>query len=130
MIFAINVCSAPHSSQASYTAYQFAKSLLAQGHELHRVFFYQDGVQNATELAAPPQDELDLCSAWSKLSDEHNVDLVVCISAALKRGVIDKEEALRYQKNAFNLADRFVLGGLGQLVEATVAADRLITFGN
>ncbi len=130
MIFAIQVLSTPYASQASYTAYQFAKSLLAQGHQLHRVFFYQDGVQNATKLATPPQDEFDLHKAWQALAREHRVDLVVCIAAALKRGVLNDEEAKRYGKDTFNLANGFDLGGLGQLIEAAVAVDRLITFGN
>lgn len=130
MIFSIIVHSAPYSSQASYSAYQFAKSLLAQGYQLHRVFFYQDGVLNATKLAAPPQDEMNLYEAWQSLSFTHGVDMVVCISAALKRGLMNQEEAQRYQKESYNLADGFSLGGLGQLAEAAVASDRLITFGN
>ena len=130
MIFAINVYSAPYSSQASYTAYQFAKSLLSQGHELYRVFFYQDGVHNATRLASPPQDEFDLYKAWQELAVNYNIDMVVCIAAALKRGILNEEEAARYQKDANNLGEGFTLGGLGQLIEAAVEADRLITFGN
>lgn len=130
MIFAINIYSAPHSSQASFTAYQFAKSLIAQGHKLHRVFFYQDGVHNATRLASPPQDEFDLYKAWQELAEAHNIDMVVCIAAALKRGILNAEEAARYRKDANNLAEGFTLGGLGQLIEAAVEADRLVTFGN
>lgn len=130
MIFSICVYSAPYSSQSSYSAYQFAKSLLAQGHRLYRVFFYQDGVHNATKLAAPPQDEIDLYSAWQLLAKEHEIDLVVCIAAALKRGLINQEEAHRYQKEAHNLAEGFSLSGLGQLVDAAVNSDRLITFGH
>lgn len=130
MIFAINVLSAPYSSQASYSAYQFAKSVIAQGHQLHRVFFYQDGIHNATTLATPPQDEFDLHNAWQELAREHHIDLVICIAAALKRGVLSQGESVRYQKNGSNLAEGFSLGGLGQLIEAAVVADRLITFGN
>lgn len=130
MIFAINVHAAPYSSQASYSAYQFAQSLLSQGHILHRVFFYLDGIHNASKLASPPQDEFDLYNAWKELANNHGIELVVCIAAAMKRGVINKEEAVRYQKDSHNLADSFVLGGLGQLIEAAVVSDRLITFGH
>lgn len=130
MIFSICVHSAPYSSQSSHSAYQFAKTLLTQGHQLYRVFFYQDGVHNATKLAAPPQDEIDLYSAWQKLAQDHQVDLVVCIAAALKRGLVNQEEANRYQKESNNLADGFSLSGLGQLVDAAVNSDRLITFGH
>ena len=129
MIFSIAVYSAPYSSQASYSAYQFAAAALKQGHNVHRVFFYQDGVHNATNLAAPPQDEFNLQQAWQLLAQNHNLDLVVCIAAALRRGILDEGEAKRYSKSSHNLADTFTISGLGQLVEAAAISDRLISFG-
>ncbi len=128
--FALAVFAAPYSSQASLTAFRFAQALLDQGHSIVRIFFYQDGVHNATSLAAPPQDEFDLCAAWQQLANSHQLDLVVCIAAALRRGVINQQEANRYEKPAANLGEEFSLSGLGQLVEAAVVADRLICFGS
>lgn len=129
MIFSLAVYSAPYSSQASYSAYQFAVAALNQGHSVHRVFFYQDGVHNATNLAAPPQDEFNLQQAWQRLAKDHNLDFVVCIATALRRGVLDEAEAKRYDKPSHNLANEFTISGLGQLVEAAVISDRLINFG-
>jgi len=129
MIFSLAVYSAPYSSQASYSAYQFAVAVLNQGHKLHRVFFYQDGVHNATNLATPTQDEFNLPLAWQRLANDHNLDLVVCIAAALRRGLLDESEAARYGKPSHNLASEFTISGLGQLVEAAVISDRLISFG-
>jgi tRNA 2-thiouridine synthesizing protein D len=57
------------------------------------------------------------------------MDLVVCIAAALRRGVLNQEEAERYEKSTHNLAQEFNISGLGQLVDAAVNSDRLITFG-
>ena len=129
MIFSLAVYATP-TSQASDSAYQFANAVIAsEQHQLYRVFFYCDGVYNASLLNCPPQDETDHTSRWQKLSIQHKVDLVVCIAAALRRGVIDQSEANRYEKPSSNLADQFSLSGLGQLVEATVKSDRLITFG-
>lgn len=130
MIFSIAVYGAPHSSQASHSALQFARAVLAEGHQLYRVFFYQDGIHNATSLAAVPQDEPDLVAGWQALGLEQGVDLVVCIAAALRRGILDETEQSRYEKTAHNLASGFVLGGLGQLMDASVSSDRLITFGH
>jgi tRNA 2-thiouridine synthesizing protein D len=127
MIFSLAVYAAPYSSQASNTAYQFATALLEQGHTLHRIFFYHDGVHHATTLASPPQDELNLYQAWNELASKH--DLVICIAAALKRGILNSEEAKRYDKSAHNLSDNYSLSGLGQLVDATIVSDRFITFG-
>ncbi len=129
MIFSLAVYSAPYSSQASYSAYQFAVATLNQGHRLHRVFFYQDGIHNSTSLAAPPQDEFNLQQAWQQLAKEHDLDLVVCIAAALRRGVLNESEAKRYDKTSHNLAEGFNISGLGQLVEAAVISDKLINFG-
>ena len=130
MIFSLAVYSAPHSSQASDTAYRFAEALLAEGHSLYRVFFYQDGVHNSSNLLTIAQDEADIPSRWQHLSNTHQVDLVVCIAAALKRGILNQEEADRYEKPAHNLRQGFALSGLGQLVDAALASDRLIIFGS
>lgn len=130
MIFSLAVYSAPYSSQASYSALQFAKAVLAGNHQLYRVFFYHDGIHNATDLASPPQDEYQLINEWRTLAQQHHTDMVVCIAAALRRGIIDVNEQRRYEKSAFNLTTPFVLGGLGQLLDAAVSSDRIITFGD
>jgi len=70
-----------------------------------------------------------MVTQWQALARDHDIDLVVCIAAALRRGVLDESEQSRYEKPANNLAAGFVLGGLGQLLDAAVSSDRLITFG-
>ncbi|MDQ2075665.1 sulfurtransferase complex subunit TusD [Marinimicrobium sp. ABcell2] len=129
LVFSLAVYGAPFSAQASQTAYAFAKALIDVGHRLERVFFYQDGIHAANVLAVPPQDEENLTEAWHSLAREHQVELVVCIAAALRRGLLNGEEAQRYGKPASNLAPGFEIAGLGQLLEAAVTSDRLITFG-
>ena len=129
MIFSLAIYSAPHTTQASDSAYRFAETLLSEGHSLYRVFFYQDGVYNSSNLITPAQDETDISSGWQQLSAKYQIDMVVCIAAALKRGVLNQEEAERYEKPAHNLRDGFAISGLGQLVDAALMSDRLITFG-
>lgn len=129
MIFSLAVYAAPYSSQASDSAYRFALSLLENGHKLYRVFFYHDAVHTASSLITPPQDEMNLMHCWQTLASKHEIDLVVCIAAALKRGLLNQQESARYDKGAFNLAEGFEISGLGQLVDAAVISDRLITFG-
>lgn len=130
MIFSLAIYSAPHSSQASDSAYRFACAAIASGHCLRRIFFYHDGIHNASSLAAAPQDEIQFPTRWQTLAQIHNIDLVVCIAAALRRGMLNEEEADRYQKPGHNLLPGFELSGLGQLVDAVLASDRLITFGS
>ncbi len=119
MKFGIVINEGPYQHQSSDTAYQFAKAAIAGGNEVWRVFFYHDGVNNASKLTAPPQDDRNVVARWTKLAEEHKVDLVVCVAAALRRGI--QEE---------NLAQGFRISGLGQLVEAGIKCDRLITFGD
>jgi len=130
MKFSLAVYSAPHSSQSAASALRFARALLEQGHQLYRVFFYCDGVHNGSGLAAPPQDEVDLVGEWQSLQREQQLDLVVCIAAAQRRGVLNEREAQRLEKPAANLAEGFELAGLGQLADALVNSDRLVTFGD
>lgn len=130
MKFGILVNEGPYQHQASDSAYQFTKAALEKGHEIFRVFFYHDGVNNATCLGVPPQDDRNVTDRWSKLAKEHNLDLVVCVAAALRRGILDANEAKRNGKDASNLADGFRISGLGQLIEAGIQADRTVVFGD
>lgn len=129
MKFSIVVHGAPYSTQASLSALHFATAVLEEGHELYRVFFYQDGVYNANRLVTPPQDETDIVSRWSNFGLENDVDLVTCIASSLRRGILDGTEAERYEKPAGNMAPGFVISGLGQLIEACITSDRVMTFG-
>ena len=60
---------------------------------------------------------------------QHSLDLVVCVAAAQRRGIVDADEAKRHGKDADNIAPGFRISGLGQLIEAAVESDRLVTFG-
>jgi tRNA 2-thiouridine synthesizing protein D len=130
MLFSLVVLAAPYSNQSSNTAFEFAKAVLASGHKIHRVFFYGDGIHNASSLSAPPRDERNLPSEWKQLAEREKIDMVVCIAAALRRGLMNEEESKRYEKTGSNLMDNFEISGLGQLLEAAVVSDRIITFGN
>jgi tRNA 2-thiouridine synthesizing protein D len=128
--FAIIVNEGPYTHQASDTAYQFTRAALAAGHEVIRVFFYHDGVNNGTRMTTPPQDERHIVNRWSELGSQHSLDLVVCVAAAQRRGILDADEAKRHGKDGDNLAAGFRISGLGQLIEAGIEADRLVSFGD
>jgi tRNA 2-thiouridine synthesizing protein D len=127
---AVVVNEGPYTHQASDSALNFVRAALDKGHEIFRVFFYHDGVNNGTRLTVPPQDDRNLQRAWSELALTKNLDLVVCIAAAQRRGVLDAKEAKRHGKDGDNIAPGFRISGLGQLIEAGIVADRLVTFGD
>ncbi|TVP93499.1 MAG: sulfurtransferase complex subunit TusD, partial [Pseudomonadaceae bacterium] len=100
------------------------------GHSIHRLFFYRDAVHLASSLSVQPQDECDLAVEWREFIRQHELDAVVCIAAALRRGVLDSAEAKRWERTSSNAAEPWVLSGLGQWVDAMQRADRAVTFGN
>jgi len=119
MKIGILVNEGPFTHQASDSAYHFTKAAIEKGHDVLRVFFYYDGVNNANKLSEPQSDDRNLVKMWGELANEHNVDLVVCVAAALRRGIKDEI-----------LADGFRISGLGQLIELGMAADRMVVFGD
>jgi tRNA 2-thiouridine synthesizing protein D len=119
MKFGIVVNEGPFTHQASDSAYRFAVAAVERGHRVIRVFFYYDGVNNGNKLSEPQADDRNLVKLWGELAAEHKVDLVVCVAAALRRGI--KQEIL---------ADGFRISGLGQLIEMSLAADRTLVFGD
>ncbi len=119
MKIGILVNEGPFTHQASDTAYHFTKAAIEKGHRVLRVFFYYDGVNNANKLSEPQSDDRNLVKMWGELAIEHEIDLVVCVAAALRRGIKDEI-----------LAEGFRISGLGQLIELGMAADRTLVFGD
>lgn len=130
MKFTVQINEGPYQHQSSDTALQFVRSALDKGHEIYRVFFYHDGVNNGTRLSVPPQDDRNLQKSWSELAEKHEMDLVICIAAAQRRGIMDADEAKRQGLDADNIAPGFRISGLGQLIEGGIQADRLVVFGD
>tara|TARA_R110002110_G_scaffold405550_1_gene624770 strand:+ start:33288 stop:33683 length:396 start_codon:yes stop_codon:yes gene_type:complete len=127
--YALLVLAGPASGHSSLTAARFARALLARGHHLQRVFFLDNGTLTGLASAVTPQDEQGALEQWVQLAAEHQTELILCISSALKRGLLDSTEATRHERPAATAHPSFELGGLGLLVEAAQTADRLVTFG-
>ena len=130
MKFSVMVNEGPYTHQAADTACHFIDAALKAGHEVFRVFFYHDGVNNGTRMTTPPQDDRNIVNRWSALAAEHDLDLVRCVAAAQRRGILDADEAKRNGKDADNIAPGFRISGLGQLIEAGIQSDRVLVFGD
>lgn len=129
MIISVMVTGSPASQQPAQSALSFCEAALAGGHTIYRVFFYEDAVQIGSALTVTPQDERNLNAAWSQFVSQHQLDAVICVASALKRGVLNAGEAARYQKPSANLAEGFDISGLGQWVDACLNSDRVVSFG-
>jgi len=130
MKLSVLVNEGPYQHQSADTAIQFTRAALEKGHEIFRVFFYHDGVNNGTRFAVPPQDDRNITEQWTALAKEYDLDLVICIAAAQRRGILDENEAKRQGKDGHNMADGFRISGLGQLIEAGIQSERLVIFGD
>ncbi|BDH44324.1 sulfurtransferase TusD [Salmonella enterica subsp. enterica serovar Choleraesuis] len=128
MQFGLMVTGPAYGTQQSSSALLFARALLAQGHTLHSVFFYREGVTNANSLTAPAADEFDMVRAWQELGSQHGTELNICVAAGLRRGIVDESESARLELPAANLQQGFSLRGLGALAEAALTCDRIVQF--
>lgn len=129
MKFALQINSSPYQANAGRTAIEFANALIAQGHQILQVFFYHEGIYHAFKHATPPDDEILQTAQWQALAKAHQIDLAVCISAAQRRGLLCSDEAWRQGKQDNDLAEGFRIAGLGQLLAATLEADRFVVWG-
>ncbi len=111
-----------------HSALHFAHALISAGHSIERLFFYGPGATIANENSIFLQDECHLLAEWQAFIVQHRLDAVVCIAAALQRGVLDEQEARRYRKSCGVLMQGFTLGGLGQAAEMFSVCDRVVSF--
>lgn len=128
MIYSFCVQAAPHIHQGNQTALAMAQAVVSAGHQIKRVFFYLDGVHSASSLILPHQNEPSLLDGWLALKQDHGVELVVCVAAALRRGLTNDFEARANDLPATNIHPEFEVGGLGLWVEAAIESDRMLTF--
>lgn len=125
MRYVLAIKSPIYGKQGAFLAYQFAETLLAKGHHIDQIFFFQDGVSNGNAYVNPANDEINLQQLWQALSMQHQIPLHLCVAASQRRGVVDTFTSSDAKQH--NLAEGFVIAGLGEFMAATLKADRVIT---
>lgn len=126
MKLSIAVYASPKTPGVALSALRFAEAVLQQGHEIYRLFFFNEGVLNGVALG-DEGGESSLLEGWKQVIARHRIDAVICVTSAKKRGIAEGPVA---GAAGLVLAEGFTIGGLGQLIDAAVTSDRLITFGN
>jgi len=116
------VITTPPYSNLIITALNYIEAALHSDIELIGVFFYQDGVLNANSKVQLASDEFQTIKRWQALHEQYHLPLHLCITAAEKRGMSDENDA----DNLIHPA--FTISGLGELVELSTSADRLVQF--
>lgn len=105
----------PLATSAAKDALAFARAAIDAGHSVGRVFFYKEAVAIGNRFA---EEKRGLRAAWLDFGGRNRVELVLCVSAAERRGVVAEH----------TLAEGFLLAGLGVLVETMAESDRLVSF--
>ncbi len=109
------------TSPLAWHGVELAKALIKQNTPVD-VFFYQDAASIANRFNWRPSDEPDLAVEWQALPIKKRV----CVSAALVRGVTDRDNAIHHDLSGENIADGFHLVGLGELADLMLQASRVI----
>lgn len=119
------ITSSPTASANCHSALAFCESACKSGYEVS-VFFYGEGVHNCNSLVTPVSDEKNIVSEWRGLSEKYPLKLIVCNTAANKRGLIAEEDAIT--TGHFNINSPFIAGGLAEYSSLSQQTDRLIQF--
>jgi len=122
------VVTTPPYSNLTITAIEYVEAALSQGIDVIGVFFYQDGAIQANENVSIASDEYQAIEHWTKLHHEYQLPLHICITAAEKRGITCEEVLDDNDAKSENLNDIFTVSGLGELVELSSSATRLVQF--
>ena len=121
------VTGAAFDSEAGLRAWRFCRTALSAGLRVTQVFFYESAVHQSSRLAEPLGDEFNAADAWAQLAAEHDLELVVCVSAAEKRGLLNDEMAAQLGKEGSNIAAPFAVEGLASFHSASLTSNRTVT---
>jgi tRNA 2-thiouridine synthesizing protein D len=114
------IVTTPPYSNLSVTALDYIETALKTGVKVIGVFFYQDGVMHASTSVQIASDEFQYLPCWQRLYNHYSLPLHLCITAAEKRGISDE--------HIQNIHPIFTVSGLGELVELSSKADRMVQF--
>ena len=109
------VNASPWGGSLGVTAWRLVRALLAGGQEIAAVFFREEGVYQAVPGRAADGGAPDLQAGWQALHRERGIPLLLCSSAAQRRLPGPP-------------ADGFRETGLAEILELTLACDRVVTF--
>ena len=126
--YSILITHPPSDVTQTIAAQQFSDQICQQGHTLNNVFFYGDGIHHANALSLAPSDEHAVYAHWCEVQRTTNCELLVCITAAVKRGVVSAEEAAKAEEDMFNLRPPFTQAGLGEFFSALHECEKLVQF--
>ena len=111
LAYTLLITNGPDQGDQQARALRFAQALIRRGHKLRRVFFYGRGVGTAL----PKHTSVAAC--WQALigHEDAETELCLCSASAERLGISQAPK-------------KFLIAGLGSLMEAGIDSDRVITF--
>tara|TARA_R110000868_G_scaffold111242_11_gene300604 strand:- start:10813 stop:11265 length:453 start_codon:yes stop_codon:yes gene_type:complete len=126
--FSLLLTESPFPGTSHQQAQDFIRAALALGHQIQRVFFYQDAVLCGNNRIQAPQGQQDVGEQWRQLAKVGQFPLQLCIANSIRRGIVDAQESERYGLSGATIKSGFELAGLGEMADATTNSDRLVEF--
>ena len=73
-------------------------------------------------------DEFDAAKEWLKFAKQYQVDLVACVSASERRGVLNDQQSNELGKGIANMDPIFRIAGLATFHDASMCSDKTVAF--
>ncbi len=124
----ILITSDPFTTPEADIALEYCNQAITAGSTITQIFFYQSGVNNANYLQIANSDGRRRYQNWQKLSESHNIPLMVCVTAASKHGVVSAEEAEEQGLAHYSLAAPFQQVGLAEFFTQLHKSSQLVQF--
>jgi len=114
--FVLSLHASPSDSDACLSLLNFAKATLGAGHTIDAIFLYQEAIWHASEHFMIAKDEVQLNDQWQSFVNDSKIPLLLCITAAEKRGLDIKNTG------------PFTVAGLAEFAMTVAKADKWIQF--
>lgn len=114
--FVLSLHASPSDSDACLSLLNFAKAALSGGHTIDAIFLYQEAIWHASEHFVIAKDEVQLNEQWQSFVDDEKTPLLLCITAAEKRGLDVKNTG------------PFTVAGLAEFAMSVAKADKWLQF--
>ena len=127
-IYSIIITSSPDSGDALARALRFIDGVYDNGDEISNVFFFHQGVLHANRFFVPMGNSINAVESWNTVKTKYAIPLIVCTTAANKRGLLDDEEAKSLGEAQSHIAPPFNQSGLGEFFTLLHDCDRVVQF--
>ena len=89
--YSVLITTSPFHGDSAIRALAFIEGAIANGDTINNIFFYGDGVYHTNNLMLQTGDSHFAHGDWKHLATNHDIQILVCITAAVKRGIVSQQ---------------------------------------